>query len=607
MSINATDVTIDEPSGVLDELNSYNNPLKLIRNQLNFIRNWFFTQNGIKTRFGSSLFKTKSNVDADIDGNIIFMDVFSPDTATDYFHFIGTDKGFLYFCRFSKTGDVVQTPVTDLTLSDYPAEIMKLDLQDNSTVLQEINRVKSFQYAILRAPTAVQGGDPAHWQRTPAFDSNVTSIGMKVLNNIAFFKDNTNTLYQFDGTLGDGRKLSTVTINRPEFVSAEDNIVSLFTFNNRWWVVTDTDKMFASAPGDGTTFQEADGVFIKLGRIAGMDIRDTISTKNGVFITLENSTIEESQMQILTGSSRDTYRIDDVDSTAGTIGSSGESINQDFLTLTQYGFANISAFGENDRFGLTQQDTVSAKVNGDVFSEIDSDKVKGLYYSGVGNRKRNWYCCQLSARLMAIYDINFSTDSKHKWSFFDYGFDVLCHFTMLNRWFLVDNNNNILLTDAPNVLSDNGTSYSKVLRSFSYGKNQLGKDEINTLAAFQKQFKDIGIHCIIPGSSQNIDVNAIYDGLPLTSQPDGSPFLQVVLSPQSANDITLSSDTLLSSSVTLGSFEEETIYKKVQSRSGTARTLQIEIVADNDIELEVMDLSATYNLNKEQFDSVNTA
>lgn len=593
---------IEESSGNIISQNCNNNPLLLKRGEVNALRNYYYTQNGAKARNGSDLFKSVDNYDEDIDGNVIYMEVFSRDEDDFYVQFLGTDTGYLYFCRYTETGgDTTQTKVNDLTVSDYPIQTMQLDLTDDTILETELDRVQNYQYAIMRSPTATQGGAPLHWQKEPAFISAPTKIQSAVLNNRIYFIDSSNTLYMFDGNLTTGRKLTAITITKTEYDSA-DKFIGIFTFNNRLWVVTDTDKFLGSAAGDGTTFNDASGVYLKLGRMEGMDVTEFLSTKNGVFVGLTNPTIKRSSTKILTGNAPENYRLDDIDSEAGVIGSSGQSINQDFMALTRYGFVSIESYGSNDRFGLTKQDTMSSKVNNEILPKMKQDKIESTYYAG----DKNWYVCKINDNTLAIYDVEFSTKNTPKWTFFDYEFTVRKVKSMVNRLFMVDNNNNILITDAPHMKTDNGTSYTKRIKSFAFGKGLVGRDDLNELIGIEKQFKDIAMVSTIPAQVQTVEMIPIYDGVPLTVNPKNTPIGTVELRPKSNRNLTLESTVLLSSSITLGSFEYETLYRKISSLAGTGRTLQIEMTTEAELDIEIIGFTSNYSLNKLAHSSNNT-
>lgn len=593
---------MEEASGNIVSQNCNNNPLLLKRGEVNALRNYYYTQNGAKARNGSDLFKSVDNYDEDIDGDIIYKEVFSRDEDDFFYYFLGTNTGYLYFCKFTESGGAYsQTKVNDLTVSDYPAEIMQLDLTNDTILETELDRVQNYQYAIMRSPTATQGGSPSHWQKTPAFTSSPTRIRSAVLNNIIYFIDGSSTLYKFDGNLTTGRKLSSVTITKTEYDPA-DEFIGIFTFNNRLWLVTKSDKFLGSAAGDGSTINDASGVYLKLGRIEGMDVTEFLSTKNGVFVGLTNTTIKRSQTKILTGNAPENYRLDDIDSEAGVIGSSGQSINQDFMALTRYGFVSIESYGTNDRFGLTKQDTMSSKVNNEILPKMKQDKIESTYYAG----DKNWYVCKINDNTLAVYDVEFSTPAIPKWTFFDYAFTVKKVKSLLNRLFIVDNNNNVLLTDAPHMKTDNGTSYIKRIKSFAFGKGLVGRDDLNELIGIEKQFKDISMVSTIPSQVQTVEMIPIYDGVPLTVNPKNNPIGTVELRPKTNRNLTLASTTLLSSSITLGSFEYETLYRKISSLSGTGRTLQIEMTTDEELDIEIIGFTSNYSLNKSAYSSNNT-
>jgi hypothetical protein len=590
--------TIEDSSGQIEALNSFSDPQNIKRNQLSRSRNWIYTKNGIRTRFGSLVFKNNDNRDTAIRGNIIFNKVYSRDQDSHYFHFLGTDLGYLYFAKFSSEfGIVSQIPVTDLSLSDYPVDTILLDLQNDSSIITELNRVRTFQWAVLRAHDQTIG---SYWDLTPAF-TPTGSITSAVLNNKIFFADGTPTLHMFDGVLGTGRKLTQITISNSEFDSEFDNIVKVFTFNNALWLVTDTDKFIRSAPGDGTTFTDLTGVVIKIGRLEGMDVVDIVKTQNGVFIGLTNPTIKSYQTKILTGSSADTYRIDDVDNTAGIIGSSGQQIGQDFIALTDYGFVNITAFGQNDRFGLTQQKSISADVLGDIFEFFDSSVIDSTFYSGVQKNKRNWFVCQVGPSTLAIFDANFSDISSgvYKWTFFDYPFTIKTPSSLVNRLFITDNQNNILMTDVPNIFQDNNQNYKKEVGTCAFGASLSGRDAMAELIGIEKQFKQLKIPAIIPGQDQTVQCLMVSNGVPLTTLPGEvagpTTYPNYLIESKRAETLLLSSEILLSTPITLGSFEYESQLLEI-GLADSARTAKYVLSSNVPLDLEIFSFISVYEM-----------
>lgn len=607
------DVTELESLGNIDSVNSNSLPLLINRNELNYSRNYFLTQNGIRARLGSTAFKTTDNGDEDINGVFNYMEVFGRDEDEFYYQFFATTTGYLYFCKFSNTtGATVQDAISDLSLgTDYPTDVMSLDLQDDTTIITEIARVKTFQYAILRSPTAViTAGTPNYWALEPAFDvTEGTAIKSATLGNKIFFIDGTGTLYYFDGVLGTGRKLSTVTITKTEFVALTDKIVDIFTFNSKLWIITDTDKVIASAPGDGTLINDALGFYVKIGRIEGMDIQQSVPTKNAVFIGLTNPATAKSQTKMLTGSSTSTYTIEDVDSEAGIIGSSGVCIGQEMISLTQYGFINIQALASgSDRFGLTKQKTISSKVNGDVLGAKDIPYIKGTYYPGASDSIRNWFVCQLNQNFLAIYDVNFSTDTVAKWNFFTYqdGINTIKSFN--NRLFAVFADGTISLLDAPTIYKDNGTAYNKEIRTFTFGKTRGNDPKGKELLGIEKQFKDVAITIRGPGTTQTISVTPLVNDRQILTLPNGGAFSTVQLVPVAAVDLDLTNEIIdLSADIALGVFQYETYTKVVSDRSCTGNVMQLQLSTNADLDLEIIDIYTRYALGKFSFDTNSVA
>ncbi len=569
--------------------------------------NFYWTQKGLRSRLGSSLFH--DNSEYAFNGNIVHFNVYTRSNLDHFFLIAGTDTGYLYFIRAStdeSVGQTAQTPVTDLTLgTDYPTDIYYFNRND---ITETLSRFANYQWAIFRSPTATQvSGTPNYWDDEPALPATGI-VDTLVFNNILYIISGEDDLYKFEGTLSSGNKLTDISSNiqaKASVTVGTTGFKKLGSKFSRLIVITDDDYVHGSAIGNGDSFSGvgSEQFTLRLGRIEGVDLLNFTSVKNSAIISLGNDQINKYLTNLLSSDGTTTsIRIDGIDENTGIKGSSGVAVNQNLIGLSDFGFVTIDAQGSNERFGLTAQRTISRFVN-DFRERLDESQVRGVYYPG----DKNWYMCQINNNEVLVLSVDYSEFNQtsilentevYKWSIFEYGFDIRGIESLLGYLFFIDDNNNILMSDVPGVYTDNGVQYQKRLRSKSFGSGPTdGNLSDQELKNHDKNIKQVKIH----GIGRNLNNQSFNVFLSRTS---GLTTLQTFEALASA---TFSFATIvdlfpafdLFDNVDLGSVLQSPFFYKSNDLTTVARVAQILFRTNTELDLEITDFALGYMITKE--------
>lgn len=590
----------------LERVNSNTSSLLLKEEEISDAVNYYWSQNGLRARLGGKNFKTKTQFNGE---DVVHMNIYSR-PQDDFFYFIvGTTGGYLFFIKLSlTTGATTQTAVTDLSLgTDYPTDTYFFDASD---LVATLERLDDFQYAIFRSPTASQvSGSPDYWDLEPALDTSTGFIETFVFNNILYIIDGTENLYKFDGTLTSGNKIAAVTdINSKSEVTSSTEFKKLGSKFTRL-IVVDEDYVHGSAVGDGDSFSGlgSEELTLRIGRLEGTKIKDFAPIKNGGVITSQNETTKVYNTKLLTSDGTTaSIRIDEVDDRAGIIGKSAVPVNQEMIALTNYGFIALKSLGSNERFGLTDQKSISKDINNKIKRNLNPSLVNATYYSN----DKNWYLCQISDDLVACLSLDYSetqstlfSNEAYKWTTFLYPGGLKQIKSLFNYLFIVDSDNNIVMSDVPAVYKDSGTAYLKRIVSRSFGSGEdaaFGEGTDKEGRNYEKSLKKVKVNGIVRDlSDQSLTVTAIKSsGLSgvqnIKKDADFSFTLATGL------DLGPAADAFdLSDDVDLFQREESPAFYQAKDVGLTSRTFQVQIDSVDDLDFEVLDIAVGYTINKE--------
>ena len=588
----------------LDNVNTNASSLLLDPEEVAEAINYYWSQNGLRPRFGGKNFKNKAQFNG---RGVININIYARQNDNFFYFIIGTTGGFLYFIRLSTiTGATTQTAITDLSAGvDYPTDVYYFDPKD---VSGSLDRLMDFQYSIFRSPTQTQTtGSPDYWAETPALSATSGRISTEVFNDQLYIIDGTNKLYSFNGELTSGNKLtdSSSSIQAKSQVLSTTEFLGFSSLLSRLFIATNDSYIHGSLINQGANYGSiaSEYVTIAVGRRNGTRLKDFTNVRSAAIITAQNPQTKEFSTELLSSDGTlASIRIDGVDSKSGIIGGSSVSIHQDLLALTNYGFVTLNAFGANQRFGLTEQKSISRDINDKIRESLEPDKVTATYYAN----DKNWYMCQLNDNLVAVLSLDHSNMSsstviekqKFNWTTFIYPDGIKQIKSLFNYLFVVDLDNNIVMQDVPGIYTDSDTQYLKRIITRSFGANGPAVDSSDTeLKNYEKTLKKVKIN----GIARNLTNQAITVSVLKNSGLEGSsviesnvPFaltLATALDLYPAIDLSLAND--------LFSKQEVPVFYKTENLKVVTRTFQIQIDATTEIDLELLDVSVGYLIGKE--------